>query len=214
MDADASFVYLDVTYSGRRANHPLTIAVDAVPGGVRTSDPADYQMVVNPVTGTARALVRAKLQPARLDTWEPLPQNGKAWQLQRLVTNRSYAGIESSTLDTQDVGRLVRGTWQTGSAEPNSLATWQTHGDTIRLRLPWPLLGIGDPSTRTALGEGSPPAPYVVDGLGLTVTVGTSAPVRTRFTWPTWDTPSDVGYTERLKAGVDEVAEAFTELNR
>ena len=219
LDADASFVRIRIRYRQGRTDRPLSIAVDTVPGGAPTEDsaggvdPADYRIELNPAAGSAQALVRAGLDPARLDTWEPLPEAGRPWHTQRLITNRSYPGMDESTLETQEVGRLVRGTWQADSADPNSLATWQTTGDGVLLRIPWPMLGLADPSSRTALSEGGSPTTHVVDGIGLRFTVAGADPAELRYTWPTWG-PDGLGSTERLKAGADVIAETFTELNR
>lgn len=223
LDADASYLYLDVVYGSSAGNSPatapLTLAVDTVPGGAPTPesgggvDAADYRIEVDPAEVTGQAFVRAGLDVARFDTWEDLPEAGSPWHPYRLITNRSYDGEHSSSLETQNVGLLQRGAWQVDADEPNSLATWQTVGDTVRLRIPWPLLGLTDPSSRTALTEGSAPAVQVIEDLGLTVSVAGGTPVTLRYSWPTWDTPSGVGHTERLKTGIDVVAETFRELN-
>jgi len=214
MDADASYAYLDVTYRGGAPREPLVISADTVPGGTGSvSDGgSDHRIEVDPRAGSARALVRAALDPARLDTWEALPQAGEPWHLYRLITNRSYPGVEDSTMEYQDVGTLVRGSWDPADPGYNSRATWRVTGDTIRLRIPWAMLGISDPSSRTALGAGNPPATQVLDrGLTLSLSVGGSVPYRTRYIWPTWTEPR---YTERLKAGLGPVSVAFQSLAR
>jgi hypothetical protein len=214
MDADASYVNLDVRYRGGVPREPLTVSADTVPGGTGSASDggSDWRIEVDPRAGSARALVREALAPARLDTWEPLPQAGEPWQLYRLITNRSYPGVEDSTMEYQDVGALVRGSWDPADPAYNSLATWRVKGDTITLRIPWPMLGISDPSSRTALGEGNPPATQVLDqGMALSLSVGGGVPYRTRFAWPTWD---ETTWTERPKAGLGAVGVAFQSLDR
>ncbi len=220
LDADASYLYLDVTYGSSSQTVPATselvVGVDTVPGGAPTADSngevdaADYRIEVDPTASVARATVRSALAPARWDTWEDLPESGRPWQLFRLVTNRSYAGVDTSTLETQDVGVLRRGTWQADSAQPDSLATWQTAGDTVKMRIPWSMIGIADPSTRMALGEGADPNATPIDRITLSLAVGGQSPTTLPYTWPTW---TEIGYSERLKSGIDVVAQTFRELN-
>ena len=212
LDADASFVYVDVAYASA-AREPLIVSADVVPGNTgRTSDgESDYRVEIDPRAGNGRALVRAALDPARLDTWEPLPQDGEPWHLYRLITNRSYAGVTDSTMEYQDVGTLVRGRWDPADPGYNSLATWRAGGDTVRMRIPWAMLGFADPSSRTVLGAGDPATTQTVSGITLSFSVGGSVPYRTRFTWPTW---TETRYAERAKAGQAQVGVAFAALNR
>jgi hypothetical protein len=215
MDADPSYVYVDVTYAAGAPREPLVLSVDTVPGGtgVAGDGGSDYRVEIDPRAGSGRALVRAALDPDRLDTWEDLPEAGAPWHLYRLITNRSYGGVKDSTMEYQDVGALVRGTWDPASPRYNSLATWRIDGDTVRMRIPWPMLGLSDPSSRTALGEGDPVTTHTVDGdrgLVLSLSIGGGVPYRTSFTWPTWNS---VKYTERLKTGLGAVKVAFETLN-
>ncbi|MBL8931692.1 MAG: hypothetical protein JNL54_16345 [Kineosporiaceae bacterium] len=223
LDADPSYVFIDVTYRAGRAGaaapggtagggitarEPLIISAEVVPGGTgRAGDGgSDHRIEIDPRAGNGRALVRAALAPARLDTWEPLPQAGEPWQLYRLITNRSYAGVEDSTMEYQDVGTLVRGSWDPAEPGYSSLATWRASGDTVRMRIPWAMLGLADPSSRTARGEGTPMTTHRIEDLTLSFSVGGSVPYRTTYTWPTWN---DVTYTERAKAGLARVGVAF-----
>jgi hypothetical protein len=206
IDADASYVYVDVRLA--EGAEAVTLEVDAVPG----PETADYRVEVDLAAGTANAFVREALDPIRLDTTERRyqPDVGKPWHLYRLLLNRSWT-VEGRVqpAEHQDVGALVRGTWDPESPDYDSLATWRLDKDTLRMRLPWPMVGLADPSSRTALGEGKPAEAVEVDGLGLVVSVD-GTPVSLDWSWPTWNS---IGYTERLKAGVDEVAAAFASLN-
>lgn len=80
----------------------------------------------------------------------------------------------------------------------------------MRLRLPWGMLGLADPSSRTALGPGKPARTEVVDGLALTLDADGSQ-LTMDYTWPAWN---HVEHGERLKAGVEVLAEAFRDLAR
>ncbi|MFZ0159004.1 MAG: hypothetical protein WAL50_08265 [Kineosporiaceae bacterium] len=210
VDADASYVYLDVTYRGSVPRSPLMVTADTAPGGIGTRT-EDYRIEVDPKAGSARAMVRAALDPARLDTWEALPQGDEPWHLFRLITNRTYPGVEDSTMEYQDAGTLVRGTWDPKATRYNSLSTWQVDGTTVRLRVPWAMLGLSDPSSRTALGEGKPAATQAISRIGFTFSVAGGTPVKVGFGWRTWNA---VQYTERLKTGVEQVAGSFRQLNR
>src|SRR3954452_16603920 len=109
-----------------------------------------------------------------------------------------------------DVGELVRGSWDPDDEDYDSLATWQVDDAhrTVRLRIPWPMLGLADPSSKVALGAGGPPARVPIDGLGLRFEVDGSTNALA-YTWPRWNT---VPHTERLKAGSAVVGRAFRDL--
>ncbi len=62
----------------------------------------------------------------------------------------------SHPAEFQLVGRLTSGNWDPKGKDYNSLATWSREGDRMKIRLPWSMLGMADPSSRTALGEGAP----------------------------------------------------------
>jgi hypothetical protein len=233
--ADASYLYADVTFSGDPPAW-LRIDIDTVPG----PETSDYRIQLEPARHRAHAFVRAALDPIRLDT--PVahyqPDVGKPWHLYRLLTNRSLV-VNGERLPAEflDVGELVEGTWDPADSDYDSLATWNLlrHGGgdsepetTIRLRLPWAMLGLSDPSSRTALGEGTPASTVRIPGLTLRLSTADdgaddgaddadepgngpgNGPLRVTYSWPTWNS---TGYTERLKRGADRLARAFAELN-
>jgi hypothetical protein len=209
--ADASYVHLDVT--GRdQTPAQVTVLVDTLPGGGPGAGP-DYKVVVDRDAGTARAYVRRELDPVRLYTREPIdfPEGDAPWRLFRQLMNRSQtvAG-ERHEPDLGDVGELVEGTWDPDDEAYDSLATWRVDDAhrTLHLRLPWPMLGLADPSSRTALGAGEPARMVPIDGLGLTFEVDGSRH-RLDYSWPTWNS---IGHSERLVAGADLLGAAFREL--
>ena len=210
--ADASYVHLDVT--GRDATpSDLTVLVDTLPGGGPHKGP-DYKVVVDREAGTARAYVRRELDPIRLYAREQIdyPEGDDApWHLFRQLMNRSHtiAGQRHEP-ELGDVGELVEGTWDTDDADYNSLASWRVDDahHTLHLRLPWPMLGLADPSSRTALGTGRPAQLVPIEGLGLTFEVDESRH-RLDYSWKTWNS---IGHTERLVSGADLLGEAFRDL--
>jgi hypothetical protein len=207
--ADASYLHLDVV--GREGTpQDVDLGVDVLPGGG-----PEYRVVVDTTAGTASAFVRRDLDPLRLYTRErlDLPDEGEHWHLFRQMMNRSYdvAG-EHHDAELGDVGDLLAGSWDPDDPDYDSRSTWSVDdaNRTIHLRLPWPMLGLADPSSRTALGPGRPARMVPVDGLRLELRVDGSR-AGLDYTWPAWN---HVGSTERLKAGVGAVAEAFGELGR
>ncbi len=212
-DADASYVHLDVTARDRVPGR-LVVGVDTVPGSA-PGDPSgeDYRIVVDLHQKTATASVRAALDPVRLDTEAPRyqPDVGKPWHLYRLIVNRALS-VRGHRFppELQDVGRLVEGDWNPAARRYDSLATWQVAGRTIRLRVPWPMLGLADPSSRLALGEGTPAAGVRIPGLGLTFSADGAA-ASLHYTWPTWNY---IRHTERVKAGADALRAAFRDTAR
>lgn len=81
----------------------------------------------------------------------------------------------------------------------------------MRLRLPWSMLGLADPSGRTALGPGGPATGVRVPGITFGFRVPGSTPATMRRTWPRWN---HVTSTERVKQGAAVLARAFRETGR
>lgn len=206
--ADTSWVHLDLTFRDQVPDR-LRIDADVVPG----PEQADYRVTVNLPADTARVDVRRALDPIRLDTDQrPYhPDEAEPWHLYRLITNRSHPGSGGARpAEFHDVGLLVEGTWDPASDDFDSMSTWQVDEErrTVRLRLPWSMLGMADPSARTALGEGVPAELVTIDGIGLDLDAdGERGQVD--FTWPTWNF---TGWTERPKAGIEVLEEAFRDL--
>ncbi len=49
----------------------------------------------------------------------------------------------------QETGVLRRGRWDPAAADYDSRNTWHVEDDAVHVRIPWGLLGVGDPSSRT-----------------------------------------------------------------
>ncbi len=205
--ADASWVHIEVTFRETVANR-LDIAADVVP---ELAGP-DYRVRLVPGSG-AELEVRRELDPIRLDTDErPYREDqSEPWHLYALITKGSY-GVDGAyqPKEYHPVGRLVDGTWDQGAASYDSTSTWQvdTARRTVQLRLPWPMLGLADPSGRTALGPGMPAELVPIDGIDLDFEAE-GATEDVRFTWPEWNFTT---YTARPKAGIEVVEKAFRDL--
>ncbi|MDN4174932.1 hypothetical protein QWY28_18360 [Nocardioides sp. SOB77] len=206
----ASPSYLHVMVLGRdRVPQRLDLLVDSVPGG--GGEGADHLVQVDTAAGTARAFARAGLDPLRLYAGRDLAAVTETtyWRLYRQLTSasRTVGGGEVLPPETSAVGDLVEGSWAVDRGGYDSLSTWQVdeQNRALRLRLPWPLVGIADPSRRVAAGPGTSatlvPAPHLdlradVDGSRLDL----------RYRWPAWTAPER---EERLKDGSGLVAAAF-----
>ena len=202
--ADHSWVHVEVT--GRDGTPAeVEIAADVLPGRAR----ADYRFTVDPTAGTAQAEVRRALDPIRLDTVETpyRPEADAAWHDYALIINRR---LGDRPAEFEPVGKLREGSWDPTDEDYDSLATWAVDDahDTVRLRVPWSMLGMADPSTRRALGEGKPAPLVQIDAITFDVTAGGSTE-RLHLTWPTW---TRVSYVQRLKAGTDRLESAYRDL--
>jgi hypothetical protein len=173
----------------------------------------DYKVEVAPGSGRATAYVRAELDPIRLDTdlADYQPDVGKPWHLYRqIVSRRTEFNGRVLPAQFEDVGRLVEGSWDPDDPAYDSLATWQTSGNgtSIRVRMPWSMIGFADPSSRTVLGPGDSAASTTVNGIAVYAPSG-GFQHRVDYIWPTWN---QIGYTERLKTGASALADAFDTL--
>ncbi len=234
-DHDASYAYLTLTF-GRSLTGPIELGFDIVPqAGLPLPSgrgPAvnDVALVVDPSANSATCLIRAALDPLRLDdipvpALPPVPANG--WSVQRLSLRapRWVPGAANPTpAEFFDVGRLVTGTWHLGDPAYSNLATWRLERplggieQVLRLRLPWSMLAMSDPSTRTALvpvptdqkdGDGNPrfrASGVAIQEIEVHVGLGSDAEAGFSLRWDGWNT---VAYTERIKPGVDRVAAAY-----
>jgi hypothetical protein len=206
--ADASWVHLEIT---TRDEVPATLRVEAdvVPGRER----ADYRVLVDTAARTARLEVRSALDPIRLDTPERPYRPGQQtpWHLYSLIIRGGLTlDGRAYPAEFQDVGVLREGTWDPASPAYDSRSTWQVDDErrTLRLRLPWSMLGMADPSSRLALGEGTPAERVTIDGIGLTFDADGARESLT-FAWPAWNHTT---WTTRPKAGIEVVEQAFRDL--
>lgn len=185
-----------------------------LPGGGGSGQ--DVAVVVDPRMHTATASVRADLDPLLLDGQKPadLPRSGSdRWTLERLSTNRSFT-LDGAHLPAEflAVGNLREGVWDVRSASQDSRAVWHLTGGVLTLRLPWSMLALGDPSSHTAVQpvRGLPRA-ILVNQIGLVVDAGPGGSGTGVVRWEGWQKAI---YTERLKAGVQPLVDAWAALSR
>ncbi len=235
VDHDASWLYLTMEFE-QPPNGPIELAFDIVPGGLpRPSGGGDavydVAVVVDPQADSARCLIRADLDPVLLDG---LPRNAlpaaepNGWTLQRLTLNAPRVVPTTGQrlpAQYQDIGVLRRGAWDPGP-DRDTLATWQftPAGEdapaTLAVRLPWSLLMMGDPSSRTAVvprpAPGASTAPdarvehrptaVVVAGIQLAVEAAGVGAARVEIGWDEWNRAQA---TERVKDGIQSLVDAF-----
>jgi hypothetical protein len=190
--ADASWVHIELAF---RSNAPrrFKLGADVIPGRERI----DYRVKVDGDTATLQ--VRRDLDPIRLDNGDrPYRAGANApWHTYALITNRAYheAGHPA---ELQIVGKLERG------------VTWTRSKDALTFKLPWSMLGMADPSSRTALGEGMPATMVKIPGISFALVTGHEHVTHT-FRWEPWNFTR---YTERRKAGLGKLAAALRDVSR
>lgn len=223
LDHDAGWVYVTLTWDDAPTGH-VELGFDIVPGAglplpIAGGEAVNDALVTVDLAGeSATAYIRGAIDPVLLDGLPPesVPQpETNGWSLQRLTLNRPITTpTQQIPADLLDVGRLVRGSWDPSAGTYDSLATWEMGADTassgwlLRLRLPWGLLAMADPSSKLALvPEGNRPTGVEIDQIGVSVAAAGGI---TRFAirWEAWNKAEA---TERLKAGVEEFAAALRE---
>ena len=224
---DPSWLHLRIRLEHHAAIR-LTLGFDVVPGGAAllpgTTTPdgtSDYAVVLDLVKGTGQAYVRPTLDPLPLD-YSPLPhdvvRSKDGWNEMLLSTSRALVVPTTGqrmAYETIDVGALRRGSWEPSSPEYDSRATWHASGRDVTIRIPWMQLGIVDPSSHRALvprmRNGIPVATTVyVPRVGLRVVSPLEGTTGADLAWEGWNVAHP---TERLKAGVEEYAEALRDVS-
>ncbi|HYO85960.1 MAG TPA: hypothetical protein VES01_05820 [Dermatophilaceae bacterium] len=233
LDHDASWVYLNITFENEPMQR-IEVGFDVIPGGglslpgvgdEATSRAPDYdvRVSIDPGHRTATALIRPDLDPITLDGLSgPLPgPEPDGWLLQRLALNRAYTmpGTKRRVAaDFFEVGRLLEGRWEPGETGSDSRSTWQLTGPQdgfgalLRLRLPWSMLSMADPSSRVALAPRAGVATGVpVSQIGVRVEAGAAGSAAFPLRWEGWNR---VAYTERLKEGAQPLLDALLQYGR
>jgi hypothetical protein len=159
-----------------------------------------------------------------------LPRRDGRFDSLYVITNRSRFTRNGQFIPAQGVNR---GRLRFGSATRNSLADWywEPSASLLQVRLPWNLLNVSDPSTRTVLFEtqveervGTAPSDGFRIGVLVRATPASGQPVlqsalptatsgqwtRRQFPtwqWPAWTTPQ---YHQRLKPVYDSLQSLWT----
>ena len=220
VDHDASFVYLDVTLD-EDPSAPVRLGFDVLPGGLALpggggGTASEVAVVVDPASRTATASIRQDLDPVQLDglPTNAIPQAGPdGWVLQRMTLTRpTVVGGTLLPAEFQEVGRLREGGWDARKPGTDSRSTWQLDDSVLRLRLPWSMLALGDPSSRTAVQiiDGKA-VPVEVPQIGVLVDAGPGGSAAAVLRWDGWNIAS---HQERLKPGIQPLVDAWSQLSR
>lgn len=221
INTDPSYAWLAITFA-KPPKAPFTLGFDLVDGGrLLPGSPVgkkvnDVAIVVDPDGGTADAYIRPDLNPMLLDGLDPttIPTADlDGWSLQRMTANRAWpatGGVPAREPEYFEVGRLVHGVLDTESPDYRSTATWTLDGRMLTMRLPWSMLVLGDPSSKTAvIPVGGVPTPEQVDDIRVAIDLGVGPKPLVDIRWEAWN---QVAGTERLKPGTEELAAAWREL--
>lgn len=145
-----------------------------------------------------------------------------------VIPNRRRIGRDGAVYPEQKVDR---GRLHFARQSETTLADWYAAGQTIELRIPWGLLNVLDPSSRTVLygmtatrdpaGVRTDGFRFVVmsydpqhpatSGVRLPAGAGNTFAVPPLWTWPTWETPR--WYAE-VKPVFAAMRDAFSEIQR
>ncbi|MDO5628932.1 MAG: twin-arginine translocation signal domain-containing protein [Mobilicoccus sp.] len=229
VDHDTSYLYMTFSFT-RRVTSPVDVGFDLLPqeeglrlpggSGARRFDVAIH---LTPTMSTVNMFVRRILDPVRLDALPSiyLPRaNSRGWVKEQLVVRPPLQspGERTTPAEMLTVGEMVLGTWNPESPAFTSLATWQlVRPDPLRpmewrLRLPWSMLLFADPAGGRIvvpdLGE-----PRYIDVERMQVVIESStpgSPASFAVDLPRWDAVPPT--TERLRAGVRTLTDAFAEV--
>ncbi|CAI6066043.1 hypothetical protein PAECIP112173_01984 [Paenibacillus sp. JJ-100] len=130
----------------------------------------------------------------------------------------------------ENVGTLKRGTTAPGQADSDSLTAWNYNGNQVEMRIPWMLLGFGDPSSLQAikygpLEGGREFGTTTVEGITLVPWL-TNRSTKQVF-WPggeqttldlktlpvySWQPWEQVKYSERLKLSYEKMKQTYEKM--
>ncbi|MDQ1288273.1 MAG: hypothetical protein QG622_1838 [Actinomycetota bacterium] len=218
---DPSYVRI-VLHRAGTSRTPVRLGLDVIPGGPASlpgstapDGASDVAVVVDVASDAATVWVRSDQDLARLEFPTTVPAElaarcVKGWCPQILVISGETVDRATGTTrraEYQPVGTLREGVWDPASAEYDNRSTWRRDDAGVELRLPWGLLGIGDPSSRTAVVvTGSTVTGRAVPAVGVRVDAdGVNEAVRA-LQWQPWDR---VSYRERRKPGIQPLVDAL-----
>ncbi len=129
---------------------------------------------------------------------------GCGWADLRWVMTNQHERPPSGCFVTRDFYDLGALHVRAGDAPPRSDDVIVVDGAVVRVELPWSMLVVSDPSTRSVLDDDPATADAdatVSEGIALAVLVRGELVESAPYAWPTWDTAPAT--TERLKDGAE-----------
>jgi hypothetical protein len=215
---DAAYLRLTTKFDDE-PEEPVVYAFDVVPGGLappgaRTdAGTADIAIIYDYNAGTMTAYVREEINPILLDRVKPEdmpPAEFPGWSLQRLTANRAYPavnGFPERPAEFYEIGRMIEGNMNPDDADYDSRATWSWNRRTLDMRIPWGMLNLSDPSSKTAFVPVNGAAEAVpVERIGLTIDTATQPPIALEIDWEPWQKAE---YRERIKPGMLALSQAL-----
>lgn len=196
------------TLDPRLGNHTLPAGP-----GLRSEAGLEFAVTLSPTAGTVQVDAPYAYPVTFQDARRPIrtvDHPSGPFVSQVLETNRERFGRDGTYFQPRrlDLGVLLRGQGDPAAPDYESRADWTVGEGFLELRLPWGLLHVSDPSSRTVIQEAGDPTDPLgtvrTDGFRLVLArvgpggeAAATLPVRKdgtvplppRFTWPTWDTP-------------------------
>ena len=153
------------------------------------------------------------LHRGQVDSDSLRPPDPTSWVRQRLAANkRHHTAVIDRPAEFADVGTLRRGEWEPDRPGYDNRSTWRTDGETLHFRLPWSMLGIGDPSSTTAVvPRNGRPAAVPVTRIAMLTDLGAEPIATGAIQWAGWQR---VEATERVKRGVQPLVDAYVDTSR
>jgi len=212
--SDAAYLYVVLENTAGLDATRWVVGIDTDrPGSVEfelvLNDTTDAQLLVTP-TYNPYLGPRAGMRPTDLDAFYNrraailTRSAARAFDSMFVATNRFRVARDGRTFPARGVNR---GRLRYGRAASSTLADWywDRAAGIVEVRLPWGLLNVTDPSSRTVLARVRVPGPFeteLTDGFRFTVTATGRAGAVTRlapgrpYVWATWEVPV---WHERLK---------------
>jgi hypothetical protein len=228
---DEEYLYLRLLFDQPDLwkTQPVTIGFDVLRGGnaglpdLPGTDPrADYAVVLGPgpqgeayveASNDQATIIWGKLKGyAPFDRAAAVAGSG-VWYPERLLANRPLTVPligEQLPAEFFDVGQLRYGTSDPNAKTFDSRTSW-AGGECVEIRLPYETLGFSDPSSLRALRVGPEGSLTTepVERVGIAVVAGPDVCPTAGYAWEPWQS---VTWHERLKAGIDQYAQAVTEV--
>jgi hypothetical protein len=232
---DESDLYVEITTGQPRAweREPISVGFDNlaethanVPGLGETMPGADVVLTIG-AHESAQVSRPTDLDPLlaqygdagglgylHVDPHALTSQSG-AWTHPELMISRPFTDPSTGSahpVETFDISTLPWGSADPAASTADSRNLIDNDATHIELRIPWMLLGYGDPSSHLALvPEGHTLTTVHTGRVGIALHEGDASVTTSGYDWNDWQT---VRRNERLKRGADELGKEFARLAR
>jgi Tetratricopeptide repeat len=198
--ADAEYLHL-LIQTPLAANQTLELGLDTHPGGGASTtwtqkNRPDFKISLARNQGKLEAVKGYQVYVPSgsgellhiISNDKAFPGNQNAWTRLQTEPNRRRIGRTGVVYPNQldEPGILKPGFDPVGSRDATSDYLWTESG--VQLRIPWTLLLVTDPSSRSVYDGLAKDKVRVIKDIGLNIKAGTKS-LETRWTWSTWDEP-------------------------